>query len=86
MPLPDIYGHLHASRILRFVLSWEDEQVVNERLRRAMLHAGYSVETLAEAAGVTGKSVQRWVAGEVTPFSRTRFRVAALLGEDEGYL
>jgi len=51
-----------------------------------MLHAGYSVETLAEAAGVTGKSVQRWVAGEVTPFSRTRFRVAALLGEDEGYL
>ncbi len=51
-----------------------------------MLRAGYSVETLAEAAGVTGKSVQRWVAGEVTPFSRTRFRVAALLQEDEGYL
>src|SRR5437764_13351391 len=24
--------------------------------------------------------------GEVTPFGRTRFRVAALLGEDEGYL
>ena len=51
-----------------------------------MLRAGFSVETLAEAAGVTGKSVQRWVAGEVTPFSRTRFRVAALLKEDEGYL
>ncbi len=51
-----------------------------------MLRAGYSVETLAEAAGVVSKSVQRWVAGEVTPFSRTRFRVAALLKEDEGYL
>ena len=51
-----------------------------------MLRAGFSVETLAEAAGVTGKSVQRWVAGEVTPFPRTRFRVAALLKEDEGYL
>jgi hypothetical protein len=51
-----------------------------------MLRAGHNVETLAEAAGVTGKSVQRWVAGAVTPFSRTRFRVAALLGEDESYL
>ena len=35
----------------------------NERLRRAMLRAGYSIETLAEASGVTGKSVQRWVPG-----------------------
>lgn len=51
-----------------------------------MLRAGYSVETLADAAGVVGKSVQRWITGEVTPFARTRFRVAALLGEDEGYL
>jgi hypothetical protein len=51
-----------------------------------MLRAGYSVETLAEAAGVVSKSVQRWITGEVTPFSRTRFRVAALLQEDEGYL
>jgi transcriptional regulator with XRE-family HTH domain len=60
--------------------------VVNERLRRAMLRAGYSVETLADAAGVVSKSVQRWITGEVTPFARTRFRVAALLQEDEGYL
>jgi transcriptional regulator with XRE-family HTH domain len=60
--------------------------MVNERLRRAMLHAGYNIETLAEAAGVTSKSVQRWITGEVTPFGRTRFRVAALLQEDEGYM
>jgi len=60
--------------------------VINERLRRAMLRAGYGIETLAEDSGVTGKSVQRWVAGAVTPFPRTRFRVAALLGEEEGYL
>jgi hypothetical protein len=37
--------------------------VVNERLRRAMLRAGYSVETLADAAGVVSKSVQRWITG-----------------------
>ena len=51
-----------------------------------MLRAGYSTETMAEAVGVTGKSVQRWLGGQVTPFSRTRFKVAALVGEDEGYL
>ena len=53
--------------------------MVNERLRRAMLRAGYDTETLAEAAGVAGKSVQRWIAGDVTPYPRTRYRVAALL-------
>jgi len=30
-----------------------------KRLRRAMLRAGHDTETLAEAAGVAGKSVQR---------------------------
>ena len=28
------------------------DRMVNERLRRAMLRAGYDTETLAEAAGV----------------------------------
>src|SRR5260370_23607891 len=60
--------------------------MINERLRRAMLRAGYDTETLAEAAGVAGKSVQRWIAGDVTPYPRTRYRVAALLAEDESYL
>jgi transcriptional regulator with XRE-family HTH domain len=60
--------------------------MVNERLRRAMFRAGYSVDTLAEAAEVSGKTAQRWLAGAVTPFPRTRYRLAALLKEDESYL
>jgi transcriptional regulator with XRE-family HTH domain len=60
--------------------------VVNERLRRAMLHAGLDVDSLAEAAAVSGKSVERWLASRSVPYPRTRFRVAHLLGQDEGYL
>jgi transcriptional regulator with XRE-family HTH domain len=60
--------------------------MVNERLRRAMFRAGYSIDTLAEEAEVSGKTVQRWLSGAVTPFPRTRFRVTSLLGEDESYL
>lgn len=61
-------------------------RMVNERLRRAMFRAGHSVNTLAEAAEVSEKTAQRWLSGTVTPFPRTRYRVAALLREDEGYL
>jgi transcriptional regulator with XRE-family HTH domain len=60
--------------------------VVNERLRRAIHRAGYDLRTLAEAADVSVKSVERWLAGTSTPYPRTRYRVAALLGEDESYL
>lgn len=60
--------------------------MTNERLRRAMLRAGFNLETLAEAAEVSGKSVERWIRGEVTPYPRTRYRVAAILQEDESYL
>src|SRR5260370_20593191 len=60
--------------------------MVNERLRRAVLRASYDTETLAEAAGVAGKSVQRWIAGDGAPSPRARTRVAAILAEDESYL
>jgi transcriptional regulator with XRE-family HTH domain len=60
--------------------------VINERLRRSMLRAGYDTATLAEAAGVSAKSVERWLAGQVAPYPRTRYRVAALVREDETYL
>jgi transcriptional regulator with XRE-family HTH domain len=59
---------------------------VNERLRRAMYRAGLSVETLADSAGVSAKTAHRWLAGSVVPYPRTRYRVAALLHEDESYL
>ena len=58
----------------------------NEPLRRAMLRAGHEVASLAEAVEVSPKSVERWLAGTSVPYPRTRYRVAALLGEDESYL
>jgi transcriptional regulator with XRE-family HTH domain len=60
--------------------------MVNERLRRAMLRAGFDIGALAEATEVSGKSVERWIRGEVVPYPRTRYRVAAILQEDESYL
>lgn len=60
--------------------------MVNERLRRSMLRAGLHTESLAQAAQVSTKSVERWLHGDVTPYPRTRYRVAAILQEDESYL
>ena len=51
-----------------------------------MLRAGYDTASLADAAGVSAKSVERWLAGQVVPYPHTRYRVAALIGEDEAYL
>jgi transcriptional regulator with XRE-family HTH domain len=59
---------------------------VNERLRRAMYRTGLNVESLAENAGVSHKTAHRWLSGSVIPYPRTRYRVAALLREDESYL
>jgi transcriptional regulator with XRE-family HTH domain len=60
--------------------------MVNERLRRSMLRAGLHTLSLAEAAQVSTKTVERWLHGDVTPYPRTRYRVAAILQEDESYL
>jgi transcriptional regulator with XRE-family HTH domain len=62
------------------------EGMVNERLRRAMMRADHDPASLAEAVGVSTKSAERWLSGEVTPYPRTRFRVATALREDESYL
>ncbi len=60
--------------------------MVNERLRRCMLRAGLGTENFAEMAQVSTKTVERWLRGEVVPYPRTRYRVAAILREDESYL
>ncbi|MER7128054.1 XRE family transcriptional regulator [Streptosporangium saharense] len=60
--------------------------MVNERLRRAIHKAGFDTARLAEAAEVSVKSVERWIGGDSVPYPRTRYRVAAILQEDEGYL
>src|SRR5262249_35774705 len=64
----------------------ETRRVRNERLRRAMLAAGLSVETLAERSGSSTKSERRWLDGSAVPYPRTRYRVASVIGEDESYL
>ncbi|QFR97630.1 XRE family transcriptional regulator [Streptomyces tsukubensis] len=50
-----------------------------------MHRAGHDIASLAEAVGVSSKSVERWLTGSA-PYPRTRFKVAALVGMDEGYL
>lgn len=69
-------------------LSGDDHNgaMVNERFRRAMHRSGHDLASLAAAAEVSTKSVERWIAGDSIPYPRTRYRVAAVLGEDEGYL
>jgi transcriptional regulator with XRE-family HTH domain len=58
----------------------------NERLRRAMLTRGLSVESLAEQAGTNAKTVRRWLDGSSVPYPKTRFQVAILVQEDESWL
>src|SRR6266540_3296060 len=60
--------------------------MVNERLRRAILRAGHGPDSLAAALQVSSKSVVRWLAGTSVPYPKTRYRIAALVGEDESYL
>lgn len=60
--------------------------MTNERVRRAMLRAGLDIGSLSELAQVSTKSVERWVRGDVVPYPRTRYRIAAILQEDESYL
>lgn len=50
-----------------------------------MHRAGRDIQSLATAAEVSTKSVERWLGGSV-PYPRTRYRVATILQEDESYL
>jgi transcriptional regulator with XRE-family HTH domain len=58
----------------------------NERLRQAMVRRGYDLETLALRVDASAKSVERWITGKALPYPKTRYQVAAALGEDVGYL
>ncbi len=60
--------------------------MTNERLRRAMLMKGLDPAGLAERAGASTKSVERWISGKTVPYPKVRFKVASILGEDESYL
>lgn len=51
-----------------------------------MLAQGLSVEALAERTHASAKSVHRWLDGNSVPYPKTRYRVAAVLQEDESWL
>ena len=57
----------------------------NERLRAAMDRAAATIESLARAAEVDPKTVQRWLAGRA-PHPRHRWSVAQYLDETEEFL
>lgn len=58
----------------------------NERLRAALLERGLTTESLAAKIEVDGKTVERWITKNRTPYRRHRYAVASELGMDEAYL
>lgn len=61
--------------------------VLNTALRSAMADAGLSPRQLAVRVGVSGKTVDRWLAdAELTPHARNRTDAAQALGVDEEML
>jgi hypothetical protein len=43
----------------------------------AAMRAGFDIASLADSAGVSAKSVERWIRGDVVPYPRTRYRRVA---------
>jgi transcriptional regulator with XRE-family HTH domain len=60
--------------------------MANERLRDALLKAGFTTTSLAERLEVSPKSVERWVTLDRVPYPKHRHAVAVLLSERESYL
>jgi len=61
--------------------------MANERLRDAILDAGFTVDQLADKAGVDPKTVERWTtSASRVPYPRHRRSLAGLLGQAESYL
>jgi transcriptional regulator with XRE-family HTH domain len=58
----------------------------NERLRSALLKRGLTYADLGEQVQVDPKTVERWVTQPRRPHRAHRLRVAAVLGEDDGFL
>lgn len=57
----------------------------NDRLRAAMNAARVTRQQVADEAGVSSKTVHRWLKGR-RPHARNRWAVSQLLDEDESYL
>jgi hypothetical protein len=55
----------------------------NERLRRAIQHAGLRLEDIAEHVEIDVKTAERWITKGRVPHARNRARTAELLSVDE---
>ena len=49
-----------------------------------MLRRGLAIQQLAERIGSSEKSIRRWLDGVSVPHPRTRYQVAAAVGEVDG--
>ncbi len=58
----------------------------NDRLRDALLRRGITPPDLADQLAVDPKTVERWITLGRLPYARHRYRIAALIGENESYL
>jgi transcriptional regulator with XRE-family HTH domain len=57
--------------------------MANERLRRAIQHAGLRLDDVAEQVEIDVKTAERWITKGRLPHARNRARTAQLLGVDE---
>jgi hypothetical protein len=57
--------------------------MANERLRRAIQHAGLGLEDVAEHVEIDVKTAERWITKGRMPHARNRARTAQLLSVDE---
>jgi hypothetical protein len=60
--------------------------MVNDRLRTAMVAAGFTTDAVATQLDVDAKTVERWIATGRTPYPRHRVAFARLVGTDAGEL
>ena len=57
--------------------------MANERLRRAILDAGLSMQDVAAEVGIDAKTVERWITTGRVPHPRNRAGAERTLGIDE---
>jgi transcriptional regulator with XRE-family HTH domain len=60
--------------------------MVNDRLRTAMVAAGFTTETVATRLAVDAKTVERWISSGRVPYPRHRIAFAKLVGREAGEL
>jgi transcriptional regulator with XRE-family HTH domain len=75
-------GRLETS-LVAAVSEHRGARMANERLRRAIQHAGLGLEDVADGVGVDVKTAERWITKGRVPHARNRAQTARLLNVDE---